>query len=68
MLKGLKGEDLAGLNEGYLRKRAWTEVQDGEEVATPSTVCAIDPSELNAVERAFFRVPRSPEFLIYTDK
>ena len=68
MKEVLSGDLTPVLSEKYLMKRSRHEPSDYEENTTPSTVCAIEANELNPVERAFFRTPRSPDFIIYTDK
>ena len=64
----LSGDTKPILSSKYLGKRTWSEKIDIENLSDPSPVRAIDTSELNAVERAFYKTPRSPNFLIYTDK
>ena len=34
----------------------------------PATICAVDETDLNPVEKAFFKQPSSPNFQIFSDK
>ena len=70
MKEVLNGDLQPVLSEKYLMKRSRPEpsFEEDDEQSTPSTICAIEVNELNPVERAFFRAPRSPDFIIHTDK
>jgi hypothetical protein len=71
MKEVLDGDMQPVLSEKYLMKRSRPEPSfelEDDEQSTPSTICAIEANELNPVERAFFRAPRSPNFIIHTDK